>query len=204
MKSSRPLIALLFVSLQLRADSLWIAAGSTERGIVADRKAGQVGDILTIVVQESASTQSSQRKKTDSSAAVDAGVDQWLFPVAASKFGTHNGQLPGIKLGGSNDFTGGGETSASQTVTARAAVLVSAVLPNGNLVIEGARRVSYDGEIQHVILHGVVRAEDVSPGNTILSSNIADARIEFIGEGALTDAKKKGWLAKLYETLRPY
>ena len=204
MHPSSPLIALLLVAPQLRADSLWTAAGSTERGIVADRKASQVGDILTIVVQESASTQSSQRKKTDSSSGVDAGVEQWLFPASASKFGTHNGQLPGIKLGGSNDFSGGGETSASQNVSARAAVLVSAVLPNGNLAIEGARRVSYDGEVQHVVLHGVVRAEDVSPGNTVLSSNIADARIEFISEGGLTDAKKKGWLTKLYEKLRPY
>ncbi|CAM2826629.1 flagellar basal body L-ring protein FlgH [Rariglobus hedericola] len=189
---------------RLSADSLWTAPGSTERAITADRKAASVGDILTVVVQESASTQSSQRKKTDSAASVDAGVDQWLFPAAVSNLGTHNGALPGIKLGGKNDFSGGGEVSASQNVTSRAAVLVTAVLPNGNLVIEGARRVSFDGETQHVVLHGVVRGDDVNPGNTVLSSNIADARVEFISEGSLTDAKKKGWLTKLYEKLRPY
>lgn len=186
------------------AESLWTAPGSSERSITADRKASQVGDILTVVVQESASNQSSQRVTTNSGANVNAGVEQWLFPVAASKMGTHNGALPGIKLGGSNDFTGGGQTSASQNLTARAAVLVTAVLPNGNLVIEGARRVTYDGETQHVVLHGVVRSEDVSSGNIVFSSNIADARVEFINEGTLTDAKKKGWLTKLYEKLRPY
>ncbi len=186
------------------AESLWTASGSSERAITADRKASQVGDILTVVVQESASNQSSQRTTTDSGSKVNAGVEQWLFPVAASKLGTHNGALPGIKLGGSNDFTGGGQTSASQNLTARAAVLVTAVLPNGNLVIEGARRVTYDGETQHVVLHGVVRGEDVSAGNTVFSSNIADARVEFINEGTLTDAKKRGWLTKLYEKLRPY
>lgn len=186
------------------SDSLWTAAGSNERSIIADRKAASVGDILTIIVQESASTQSSQRKKTDSASSVDAGVEQFLFPVAASKMGTHNGALPGIKMGGKNDFSGGGEISASQNVTSRAAVLVTAVLPNGNLVIEGARRVTFDGETQHVVLHGVVRKDDISSTNIILSSNIADARVEFITEGSLTDAKKKGWLTKLYETLRPY
>ncbi len=186
------------------AESLWTAPGSPERGIASDRKASQVGDILTVVVQESASNQSSQRTTTDSGANVNAGVEQWLFPLAASKMGTHNGALPGIKLGGTNDFTGGGQTSASQNLNARAAVLVTAVLPNGNLVIEGARRVTYDGETQHVVLHGVVRSEDVSSGNVVFSSNIADARVEFINEGTLTDAKKKGWLTKLYEKLRPY
>jgi len=54
------------------------------------------------------------------------------------------------------------------------------------------------------VLHGVVRSEDVSSGNVVFSSNIADARVEFINEGTLTDAKKKGWLTKLYEKLRPY
>jgi flagellar L-ring protein FlgH len=186
------------------AESLWTAPGSTERALTADRKAAHIGDILTVVVQESASNQSSQRTTTDSGANVNAGVEQWLFPLAASKMGTHNGALPGVKLGGTNDFTGGGQTSASQNLTARAAILVTAVLPNGNLVIEGARRVTYDGETQHVILHGVVRGEDVASDNTVLSSNIADARVEFINEGALTDAKKKGWLTKLYEKLRPY
>jgi flagellar L-ring protein precursor FlgH len=186
------------------ADSLWISAGSSERAITSDRKAAGVGDILTVVVQESASNQSSQRTTTDSGANVNAGVEQWLFPLSASNMGTHNGALPGIKLGGTNDFTGGGQTSASQNLNARAAVLVTAVLPNGNLVIEGARRVTYDGETQHVILHGVVRAEDVSSANVVFSSNIADARVEFINEGTLTGAKKKGWLTKLYEKLRPY
>ncbi len=186
------------------ADSLWSAPGSGERAIIADRKAAGVGDILTVVVQESASTKSSQSTKTNSGASMDAGVEQWLFPLASSKLGSHNGSLPGVKLGGTNSFTGGGEVSASQDLTARAAVVVTAVLPNGNLVIEGARRVTFDGETQHVVLHGVVRGDDVSPGNIVFSSNIADARVEFISEGQLTDAKKKGWLTKLYEMVRPY
>ncbi len=170
----------------------------------SDRKASRVGDILTVIVQESAATQSSQSKKTNSASNVDAGVEQFLFPANISRFGTHKGALPSIKLGGSNDFNGGGEVNNTQSLNARAAVMVTDVLPNGNLVIQGVRRVVSAGETQHVVLHGVIRADDVSSGNTVFSSNIADAKVEFINEGSLTDAQKKGWLAKLYEKLRPY
>ncbi|MBP7141300.1 MAG: flagellar basal body L-ring protein FlgH [Opitutaceae bacterium] len=190
--------------LTASAGSLWTAPGSAERSMYSDRKASRVGDILTVIVQESAATQSSQSKKTNSAANVDAGVEQFLFPASVSRFGTHKGALPSIKLGGSNDFNGGGEVNNTQSLNARAAVMVTDVLPNGNLVIQGVRRVVSAGETQHVVLHGVVRADDVSSGNTVFSSNIADAKVEFINEGSLTDAQKKGWLAKLYEKLRPY
>ncbi|HRE07249.1 MAG TPA: flagellar basal body L-ring protein FlgH [Opitutaceae bacterium] len=197
-------LLLLASSLPVAAESLWTAPGSAERSMYADRKASRIGDILTVVVQETAATQSSQTKKTNSAANVDAGVEQFLFPVDVSRLGTHKGALPSIKLGGSNDFNGGGEVNNTQSLNARAAVLVTDVLPNGNLVIEGVRRVVSSGETQHVILHGLVRADDVSSVNTVFSSNIADARVEFINEGSLTDAQKKGWLTKLYEKLRPY
>jgi flagellar L-ring protein precursor FlgH len=72
------------------------------------------------------------------------------------------------------------------------------------MVIEGARMVTFSGEAQYVVLHGIVRADDVASDNTVQSSNIADARVEFISEGSLTDAQKRGWLAKLYEKLRPF
>jgi flagellar L-ring protein precursor FlgH len=78
------------------------------------------------------------------------------------------------------------------------------VLPNGNLVIEGARVVAFSGETQYVVLHGLVRADDVASDNTVQSSNIANARVEFINEGTLTDAQKRGWFLKLYEKLRPF
>jgi flagellar L-ring protein precursor FlgH len=64
--------------------------------------------------------------------------------------------------------------------------------------------VTFSGETQYVVLHGLVRPDDIAPDNTILSSNIADARVEFLSEGSLTDAQKRGWLTKLYEKLRPF
>ena len=77
------------------------------------------------------------------------------------------------------------------------------VLPNGNLVIQGVRVVTFSGETQYVVLHGIVRRDDIAPDNSVQSTNIADARVEFYAEGALTDAQKRGWLAKIFEKVRP-
>jgi flagellar L-ring protein precursor FlgH len=187
----------------LRADSLWTAAGSREQGVATQLKAGQVGDILTIIVSESADQTASQSKSSNSASNMDASVSQFLFPASVSKFGTKGGQMPGIKFGGSSDFKGGGDVKNSQSITARAAVLVTDVLPNGNLVIAGARRITFSGETQNIVLHGLVRSADIGSDNTILSSNIADARVEFISEGMMSDAAKRGWLSKVYEKLRP-
>lgn len=182
--------------------SLWPTNTASERGIFADRKASRTGDIITIVVDESAIAQSSQSKKSTRDASLNDSVQQFLF--ANSKMGTHNGGLPGIQLGGTSTYSGGGDVSNSQSLSARAAVLVTDVLPNGNLVIEGARIVTFSGETQYVVLHGLVRADDIARDNTVTSSNIADARVEFYSEGQLTDAQKRGWFSKLYERLRPF
>jgi len=83
-------------------------------------------------------------------------------------------------------------------------VLVTDVLPNGNFVIEGVRIVTFSGETQYVVLHGLVRPDDIGRDNSVISTNIAEARVEFYAEGALTDAQKRGWITKVYEKLRPF
>ena len=203
--NSKLLLALLCAAPSLvKADSLWTAHGSPERSMFSDKKASRTGDILTVVISETAATQSSQSKKSNKESSIDAGISQFLFPPAVSALGTHKGALPSTKLAGTSDFSAGGQVNNSQSLTARAAVLVTDVLPNGNLVIEGVRVVSFSGETQFVVLHGLVRPDDVTNLNTVASSNIADVRIEFISEGSLTDAQKRGWLTKLYDKLRPY
>ena len=194
-----PLLALV-AAPSLFADSLWTAPGSSEHSLVADHKASQIGDILTITVQESANTAASQRTKTDTTASADASITTFLYPGLLKR----KGAMPAFNASGTNSFSGGGDIANSQTINATAAVLVTDVLPNGNLVIEGVRRLTFAGETQHMVLHGIVRPDDVSSANTVVSTNIADARVEFISEGSITDAAKKGWFTKLYEKLRPY
>ena len=188
----------------LAAQSLWLAAGSRELSLTSDPKASRVGYIITIIIAESTSLSSSSNKTTNTSEAAQGAVTQFLFPPAVSGFGTNGGQLPGFGWGGKSDYSGGGNVNNSQVVTGRAAMLIADVLPNGNLVLEGARRVSFSGETQHVVLRGIVRPADVSPVNTVLSTNIAEARLEFLSEGELSSAQKRGWLSKLYQTFRPF
>lgn len=185
----------------LSAGSVWPAEGA---GMVADHKARRTGDILTVVVQESAVASSTQNKAATRKSSVNDAVQQFIFPPAVSGLGTHAGQLPSFQISGNSDYTGGGQVSNSQSVSSQAAVLVTDVLPNGNLVIEGVRLVSFSGETQYVVLHGMVRQDDISSSNTVFSSNIAEARVEFVNKGTLIDAEKTGWLQRIYDLLRPF
>lgn len=197
-------LALMILGLAAggRAESLW--PGNNGRSMFADHKAAAAGDILTIIVAESAVAQTSQSKKSSRESSLEDAVQRFLFSAATSGLGTHNGELPGTAFSGKSSYSGGGDVSNTQSISSRAAVLVTDTLPNGNLVIEGMRVVTFSGETQYVILHGLVRPDDIARDNTVLSSNIADARVEFVSEGSLTEAQKRGWFAKLYEKLRPF
>jgi flagellar L-ring protein precursor FlgH len=201
------LIAALVTALapQARADSLWPSSATGQHtSMFADHKAQQIGDILTIVVNESAVAQSTQTKTSNRDSSINDAVAQFIYPPAISGLGTHGGQLPSTQITGKAAYSGGGAINNSQSLTATAAVVVTDVLPNGNLVIEGRRVMTFSGETQYVALHGVVRSYDIASDNTVQSANIANARLEFTSAGQLTDAQKRGWFTKLYEVLRPF
>ncbi len=204
-----------FVSTPSRAPafagSLWREGVTDERGMFADKRAKRVGDILTIIVQETASVANSEALKTSKSSKsgvaslADTIVKQFVAKAPDKILGkTINPKELNLSSTGSNDYTGGGEVKNSQTIATRAAVQVIDVLPNGNLVVEGLREISFSKERQFASLRGLVRAYDILPDNTVLSSNMADARIEIISEGTLTDAQKKGWLLRLNDKINPF
>jgi flagellar L-ring protein precursor FlgH len=193
-------LALGLVAGALHAESLWPSTGAgPQPSMFADHKASRRGDILTIVVAESAVASSSQSTSSNRKSTMNDSITDFI----TSGLGKIRGQMPKTKGDGSAEYSGSGDISNSQSLSARAAVLVTDVLPNGNMVIEGVRMVRFSGETQYVVLHGLVRPDDVARDNSVISTNIADARVEFIAEGALTDAQKRGWLAKVYEKLRP-
>lgn len=201
-KTAAACMALSCAAIGALADgggSLW-PAGGVERGMTADRRASRPGDILTVLVAEMANATSNQSKSSNRESNIEDAISQFIFTKGLS----HNGEMPSLSLSGKSNYSGGGQVNNTQSLTARAAVLVTDVLPNGTLVIEGTRRITFSGETQYVVLHGLVRPDDISSGNTVISSNVADARVEFVAEGSLTDAQKRGWLAKLYEKLRPF
>jgi flagellar L-ring protein precursor FlgH len=186
----------------LPAQSLWKADSS--RAIIADKRANAVGDLLTILVQENNTASKDNSTKTAKSSSIDASIAKFLYSPGASGLLTKNGQFPALNLSAKQDFDGGGKVSNSEKITAKIAVRVLDVLPNGNLVLEGRRSTSFAGETQEAVLRGVVRVEDIAPNNTLYSYNIADATIKYVSTGTISDNTRKGWFTRIWEKVTPF
>lgn len=197
-------VLLLLAPASLSATSLWLTPGGAEQNLVADLKASRVGDILTIVVLETTRLSASQNTTTAKNSSIDFTVSQFLYPPSADPWGTRGGNLPASGMEGGTSHTGGGSISNSQTLTTRFSVRVIDRLPNNQLVIEGVRVVFHSGERHFLVLTGVVRPVDIDRDNTIISSRIADARLEFLSEGTLTESQRKGWLTRVYDLVNPF
>ncbi len=192
----------LLAAGSLAGESLWIKSG--ERSMFADRIASGIGDILVVEVIESATMSTSQTTDTSKDASINNVVNQFLYPPSVSPFGTKGGQLPATDITGSNTYTGGGTINNTQTLSTRFSVRVIDKLPNGNLLLEGIRLVSFSGERHYFVLTGVIRYDDITSANTVLSTRMADTRLEVITEGTLTEAQKKGWLLKFNDLVNPF
>lgn len=198
-------LAFLLVSLQignLAAGSLW--QEGTSRAMFADKKARAVGDILTIIIQENNGATRQNNTTTAKKASVNASVNTFFYSPTASGLLTKGGQLPALNYASASDFNGGGQINNSETITAQMAVKVIDVLPNGNMVIEGRLHTAFSGEKQDAIVRGVARPDDISANNTLFSFNIADATIQFISKGTITDSQRKGWFTRAWDKLSPF
>lgn len=191
-------IAALAAALPLGAESLWNSPANSQTGMFADRKALQRGDILLVRVDEATIVNRTSSKNTSSSTSIDTGLNQYLFP---GNFGTVAGEKPRIALNPQDSFNGEGNVSDSNVLTSRIAVLVVDSLPNGNLVVEGARKIQVNSETQYVVMRGIVRRDDVLADNSVMSYNVVNANIEFLGEGDIATAQKKGWINKLLDAV---
>ena len=174
------------------------------RGMFADRKAVQVGDLLSVIVQETSTATKDVSTKTAKSSSVDAGIDSFIFSPGQSKFLTKGGALPALKLAGKSDFDGSGKINNSEKLVARVQVTVKDVLPNGNLIVEGKRQTAYSGETQDMILRGIVRPADVTPNNTVFSYQVADATINIVSKGVASNSTKKGWFTRVWDKVAPF
>lgn len=200
---SRLLLAFAVASSSLaRADSLW--KGSDPKSMYADKKAGEVGDILTITVQESSTASKDRNTQTAKKSSIDASIATFLYSPGASSFLTHKGAMPAISTSQNNSYQGGGTVSSDEKILAMIPVRVVDVLPNHNLVVEGTRETEFGGETQKAVLRGVVRVEDIAPNNTVYSYNVADATIKFIGKGPISDSENRGWFTKIWDKLTPF
>jgi flagellar L-ring protein precursor FlgH len=184
------------------AQSLW--RDDVSKPMYADKRASLVGDIITIVVQETTTASKNNRTATSRETGVDASISTLFYSPTASGLLTKGGQLPALKFSGKNDYNGGGTINNSEKIVSYVAVRVIDVLPNQNMVIEGRRETAFGGEQQTIVLRGVVRADDVTAANTVMSYNIADASIHIVSKGQLTDSQRKSWFVRLWDKLSPF
>jgi flagellar L-ring protein precursor FlgH len=164
----------------------------------------QKHDIITIIIDENSSTTSSQKleteKDTSSSANVDAMVS-WLklLELRLEQGDINNVDL--IDLATSREFTGEGDYERKDKFTARISAIVREVKPNGTMLVEARKTIARDNEISELVLSGLVREEDITQQNTILSSQMADLRIILENQGDLKKAAEKGLITRVLDTV---
>ena len=109
-----------------------------------------------------------------------------------------------IDFASKSNFAGAGDTARAGQLNGNIAVRVNKEMPNGDLFLEGTKVVLINNEEYHLYVSGLVRRVDIAQDDTVASSRIADAQIEFTGRGDIADQQRKGWLAKILESLNPF
>jgi flagellar L-ring protein precursor FlgH len=181
------------------AGSLWPADDRTF--FYADRKALRVGDSLTIQVLESAKASNTADTDLSRKSANKAEITA-LFGLQGALARSDLTNL--IDVTAANSHQGSGATKREGKLTASLTALVKEVLPNGNLVIQGSRSTVVNNEEQYMTLTGIVRPEDISRDNVVLSSQIADAHITFGGIGVVADKQRSGWGTWIFDWVFPF
>lgn len=186
------------MAASVQADSLFPGSStdvarnhSASVSLFSDNKARRVGDTLTIVINENASATSQAETKTSKNENLNYGPG----------FGPLLHNIPAFGLSGSIGSDGIGSTNRTDNLTASIAVTVTQVLPNGNLVIEGKRKVGMNAETQEITLTGVVRPQDIAFDNTIQSPLVASAEIKYGGKGPVGDKQHDGLISRVFKFL---
>lgn len=169
-------------------------ASGLSNGLYSDNKARREGDIITVVLREN--TQASKKAKTefgkDSSNNIEPMVGLGGRNISAA------GNVLQLGMNSSTDFKGDSKADQSNSLTGDISVNVLRVMANGNLVIRGEKWLTLNTGKEYIRLTGVIRPEDIDSRNTVESSKIANARIEYSGTGAAHGGQGPGWLTKFF------
>lgn len=181
-----------------QSESLFASAGGD---LFTHTTARQVGDILTVLIAENTTasrnvgTDIEKAPKYSGKARVEGffdiltGLDGLIEPLKA------------LDISPKEEFESKASTTAGQKFSGRLTVIVREVLPNGHLRVEGVRAIQINRETETLTLSGVVRTLDISPENTVLSTQLADVEIHYTGKGVVSRSQKVGILGKLYNLL---
>jgi flagellar L-ring protein precursor FlgH len=186
-------------------NSLWRAGART---FFNDQRAARVGDILTVKIQiddNADVSNSTSRKRTSGS---DVGVDNMfglekslrrlpLVPDAIDPSSL-------IKADGSTQTQGQGAVTRAEKVELTVAAVVTQILPNGNMVIDGSQEVRVNSEIRELTVAGIIRPEDISADNTINHTQIAEARISYGGRGDISTVQRPGVFQRITDAISPW
>jgi flagellar L-ring protein precursor FlgH len=225
------LIVICLVASNVQAASLWVKAGNVEQSMFADKVARNIGDILTVELDDDIETNAEATIKTAREYQDKAGIgialngflNQFLQSAPAllglakgPKSVTETGatvpvggaigdiNIPTVDFANATGWKSEGNILKDTIdLKGKTTVTVVDVLPNGNLVIEGAKVIRTSQQDVYGYMRGVVRPVDISATNIVLSSKVADAQVEFVPAGELSDAQKKGWLLRAWEKVRP-
>lgn len=178
-------LALLGIVPAAVASSLYDEA--TFRPLTADNKAFRLGDVLTVQVFE------------NSSASTSADTGTRRKNNVSAELSHASGKVVQAAIGVGGDFDGGGRTQRANRVLITLSVAVKEVMANGDLRVAGEQMLLINDEHQRVTLEGRVRPQDISDGNVVLSTRLAEARITYLGEGDLSQRQQRAWWRKLLD-----
>ncbi len=163
-----------------------------------DRRARNVGDTLTISINEKINASKDSTTKTDRSGSITASVPTVL--------GLPGKSLQGVSLDAksANAFEGKGESASNNSFTGTMTVTVLEVLPNGNMLVSGEKQIGINRGTEFIRFSGVVNPATIVAGNVVSSTQIADARIEYRANGPIDEAQIMGWLSRFFLTFIPF
>lgn len=180
--------------------SLW---NTGPDGLLGDRRASQLGDLLTVVIEidEEAEMRNSTQRTRSGSESVEVGG---VFGIGPDEIGELKGLDGTFDVTGDSSYRGNGTTRRNEKLTLRVAATVVDVLPNGQLVIQGDQEVRVNNELRELRVAGIVRPGDISRYNEIPYDRIAGARISYGGRGQITAAQQPRWGQQVSDILLPY
>lgn len=184
--------------------SLWTSSERVNY-LYADQRALRVGDVLTVRVEEFADAQRATSTKKRRVTKMNADITAFLGLMA--KLQKLDGDIkPSALLDASSeiDFDADAGTERSERLQATVPVMVKQSLPNGNLFVEGHRVILVNNEEHHFYVSGVARPYDIDESNSVASSRLADAEIEFTGRGVLSEGQRPGVVARFFGWVWPF
>ena len=180
-------VMVLATAFPVSAKSLWSNGdGHTENLYFSDNKARNVGDILTIIISETATTSATRSSSNSKSGNVNMQAGIGVFDFLNSIFPA--------SISGSDNFKADGSSASTNRANGRVSVTVVEVEPNGNMIVEGTQSIWQNKNEHKITLRGVVRRDDVTYANTVSSAQVADATIRFDGKGPLNSKQRQGIL----------